>query len=115
MSSQASKTYSTLLTETAKQIMELEDRLQKNATSVSRLRNSLASNYIETVRAKEATEARVKLEGLKDYYEMRRNWGRFLKWCLGIILVFNISLVVAVGVGFLNFNDEWFLRIVLTT
>jgi hypothetical protein len=66
-------------------------------------------------RSKEATLAQIRLQGLQEYYGMRKNWGRFLMFCLAVILIFNIGLVIAVGKGGLTYKDEWFLRIVLTT
>lgn len=46
---------------------------------------------------------------------MRDEWNFILKWALVIILAFNILLVLLVGFGVLKYQDEWFLRIVLTT
>jgi len=72
-------------------------------------------NEISTVRAQESTEAQIRLDGLQTYFEMRRIWGDFLKNCLIVILAFNIGLIIFVGIGWLKYTDEWFLRIVLTT
>lgn len=69
----------------------------------------------DLLRLKQSSESQIKLEGLSDYYRMRRSWGTFLAVCLGIILAFNISLVIFTGLGFLKYQDNWFLRIVLTT
>ncbi len=66
-------------------------------------------------RSKEATYAQIKLRGLQEYYGMRRQWSIFLMICLGVILCFNVGLVIAGGIGWLKYTDEWFLRIVLTT
>ena len=72
------------------------------------------TKIIETL-VKSSTETQVKLEGLQDYFAMRRKWGAFLQICLSVILIFNIVLVFLVGFGLLKFKDEWFLRLVLTT
>jgi len=69
----------------------------------------------DSLRLKESSETQIRLDGLSDYYKMRRSWGDFLKLCLGLILVFNISLVILVGFEKLNYKDDWFLRLVLTT
>lgn len=112
MSSKPSRTYSELLAETEEQLKELRNRIKESQT---RLRNSRVLSDFETTRSIGSTEAQVKLEGLKDYYLMRRAWGNFLRICLAVILGFNIVLVYMAGKGHLQFNDEWFLRIVLTT
>lgn len=93
----------------SKTYRELLDKTEKQQDNVNLFVHG------DFLRAKESTEAQVKLAGLKDYYAMRRGWGTFLKWCLGIILAFNIFLVILVGINFLRYRDEWFLRIVLTT
>ncbi len=73
------------------------------------------SSSTDIVRTKASTLAQIKLQGLQDYYTMRKEWGKFLKICLAIILTFNIILVILVGIGWLKYQDEWFLRVVLTT
>lgn len=88
--------------------------MQRKA-SYSNLSAILDKQTITETREKSSTEAQVKLEGLRDYFAMRRNWGNFLQRCLFIILIFNIGLVALVGWGLLKFQDEWFLRLVLTT
>lgn len=104
-----SKAYSILLDESEQQLKKLRDRFK----DASNLRNLIIHSDI--IREKESTEAQVKLLGLKDYYGMRRSWGDFLKKCLAVILGFNIILVAFVGIGWLKFEDDWFLRIVLAT
>jgi hypothetical protein len=96
------KNYSQILKELDKQLKDQGE-------------NSFLHNFGESTRSKESTETQIRLDGLTDYYTMRRSWGDFLKICLGIILFFNISLVAFVGLGFLKYQDDWFLRIVLTT
>lgn len=105
------KTYSKLSAEINKQLKELKERIKKDQAKVNNLK---VTSDLES-RPNQSTEAQVKLEGLKDYYSMRRGWGIFLKRCLFLILGFNILLVVATGKEWMVFEDEWFLRIVLTT
>lgn len=97
----------------------LLENLEKQRANLSKINSSAKlrnlSVHTDVTRETESTIAKIKLDGLKKYYEMRQSWGNFLKWCLGIILGFNIVLVISVGLGILIFNDEWFLRIVLTT
>jgi hypothetical protein len=72
-------------------------------------------NSSDIFRIKHSTSEQITLQGMQDYYDMRREWNVLLKFALAIILVFNIALVFAVGLSWLHFSDEWFLRIVLTT
>jgi len=110
MTTRIAQTYSDLSTKAGEQLKkELGGSLQEFQT----LRN--VAVHTDIARTKESTEAQIKLVGLKDYYDMRRSWGNFLKWCLIVILAFNILLVLFVGMEWLKFKDEWFLRIVLTT
>jgi hypothetical protein len=62
-----------------------------------------------------AEEEEVRIKGLKEFFIMRRRWSWLLMALLVVILLFNVLLVILVGLGWLNFVDEWFLRIVLTT
>ena len=102
----AEKTYSQLIRELSAQIGKSKGEI------IDRNRIIHNSDYVRT---SDSTAAQVKLDGLKDYYIMRKSWGNFLKICLCIILVFNILLVFLVGSGVLVDKDDWFLRIVLTT
>lgn len=101
------------------QLLKESNKLRVSPSLASRMvepqTTSSQSISSDIARKKESTEAQVRLDGLVDYYEMRKGWGQFLKVCLGIILAFNISLVALVGIGYFKFTDEWFLRIVLTT
>lgn len=116
MSPQPSKaypeTYSRLSAGIDKQVKELRDRIKK---SEAKVRNFRVASDLEIIRPKQSTAAQIKLEGLIDYFKMRRSWDVFLKSCLAVILGFNIVLVYLTGTDRLVFADEWFLRIVLTT
>lgn len=90
-------------------------KLQEAQQKIGEIQEELLYALDQFSREKESSEAGIKLEGLKTYYEMRKVWGDFLKKCLAIILAFNILLVIFVGLGFLKYTDDWFLRIVLTT
>lgn len=70
--------------------------------------------HSEIVRVERATKAQIELAGLEDYYKMRKGWSEVLRFCLIIILCFNILLVGFVGLNMMSFKDEWFLRLVLT-
>lgn len=94
------------------QLLKESGLWSKDIKDINVLRNIVIS---DTARTKQATETEIRLKGLNAYYEMRKTWSTFLKWCLFIILSFNILLVALVGVNKLKYEDEWFLRLVLTT
>ncbi|MDP4011803.1 MAG: hypothetical protein Q8P72_06285 [Candidatus Roizmanbacteria bacterium] len=107
----ASKNYSKLLADIKKQEIQLEIQLEKMKQGLT----NEHSATLQSSREQQSTEVQIRLDGLQKYFEMRSTWGDFLKICLAIILAFNIVLIVIVGIGWLKYNDEWFLRIVLTT
>ncbi|PIR63943.1 MAG: hypothetical protein COU64_01815 [Candidatus Pacebacteria bacterium CG10_big_fil_rev_8_21_14_0_10_40_26] len=107
----ASKNYSKLLADIKKQEIQLEIQLEKMKQGLT----NEHSATLQSSREQQSTEVQIRLDGLQKYFEMRSTWGDFLKICLAIILAFNIVLIVVVGIGWLKYNDEWFLRIVLTT
>ena len=57
----------------------------------------------------------IQIKSEEEYFKMRKSWNMALLIALGTILIFNILLILGVGKGYLNFSDEWFLRLVLTT
>lgn len=98
----ASKTYTQLLKELSKKQKEAQPAPDTTTES-------------DIARIKETKEVGIRLKGLEDYFNMRQQWGSFLRICLAAVLLFNILLVIFVGLGILKFSDEWFLRLVLTT
>lgn len=103
----ASKNYAKLLAD----IKPPEIQLEKSKPGLI----NEHSDTLQSRREQQSTEVQIRLDGLQKYFEMRSTWGDFLKSCLKVILGFNIVLVIAVGLGLLKYDDEWFLRIVLTT
>lgn len=107
----ASKNYAKLLADIKRQEIQLVGlQLEKLKLGLNKHSATLQSS-----REQQSTEVQIRLDGLQKYFEMRSTWGDFLKTCLMVILGFNIFLVIAVGLGWLKYDDEWFLRIVLTT
>lgn len=102
------ETYSRLSAEINKLLEKSRGKVKENKIKLQGFRGSRDLEI-------QSTEAQIKIEGLRDYFLMRRSWNKFLKACLAAILGFNIILVYMSGTGQLIFNDEWFLRIVLTT
>jgi hypothetical protein len=49
----------------------------------------------------------------KDILAMRKLWASVFLVVIFAILFFEIGLTVAVGLGYLKFVDEWFLRIII--
>lgn len=70
---------------------------------------------IESSREKGASEAEIYIEGLREFFRLRKKWSWILASALLLILLFNIAVVFCVGFRWISFSDEWFLRIVLGT
>jgi len=55
------------------------------------------------------------VQGIQDFYKSRRLWSRFLVFCIGISLAFQIVLTVLVGAKVLNFVEyKWFLPVIIS-
>lgn len=63
-------------------------------------RNEEARNAIENTRKK------TDVEGLKDYYELRKQWSGYLKIIFFITIFFQIYLTVLIGLGRSKFPIE---------
>lgn len=51
------------------------------------------------------------LDAAKDYYKLRKDWSSFLMTVLALLVIFQITLTLFVGVGFFNFvNNQWFIN-----
>ena len=61
----------------------------------------------------QARQMELDLQERIEIMEMRGQWSEFFKWLVGSILVFEILLAVLVGTRLFQFNDEWFLRIIV--
>jgi hypothetical protein len=84
------------------------------AAEVSSVSSLAPTTNMDKKRKKDALREKIELEGLKQFFELRKRWSNYLVIALFIILAYNVLLVLAVGLGYLRFVDEWFLRIVLT-
>lgn len=76
--------------------------------------------HLHTEPAREDIKTKVQIESLKleikekeDVIKMRQEWSALFKLIVIVILIFEIGLTVFVGFGWLNFQDEWFLRIII--
>lgn len=54
------------------------------------------------------------LNEYRDIIQLRREWSSLFKVIVWIVLLFEILLTVAVGTQLLVFEDEWFLRIIIS-
>ena len=50
---------------------------------------------------------------LHDIITLRQSWSTDFRRIVVIVLLFEIGITLAVGLNYLQFNDEWFLRIIV--
>jgi hypothetical protein len=62
----------------------------------------------------EPSEVRLKAEELRQVLEMRKEWGKSFKALMWSIFWFEVALAILVGFGVVEFDDEWFVRIIVT-
>lgn len=53
----------------------------------------------------ESEETKIHLQGLTEYYSLRKRWSTFLCCLIGILITFHIVLTVFIGRGWFNFAD----------
>jgi hypothetical protein len=58
----------------------------------------------------EADRERIELDGRREYFRLRNKWS----WCIiawiTCLILFNIALAVAIGLGWFDFTEyEWFI------
>ncbi len=59
--------------------------------------------------------AHVTLQGQREYFELRKSWSEYLKIVLGVLIAFEMLLIVGVGAGYVNYmNYEWFINITVS-
>src|SRR5258708_1709383 len=61
----------------------------------------------------ESENARLSIQEYEKIIKMRGEWSNLFKIVVRAILVFEITLTILVGLGWLKFQDEWFLRIII--
>ena len=54
----------------------------------------------------------VEAQGRRDYFSLRKHWSCAMIAWITVLVVFNIALTVAVGIGCLVFEQEWFVTAV---
>lgn len=54
----------------------------------------------------------VEAQGRLDYFSLRKHWSCAMIAWITVLVVFNIALTVAVGIGCLVFEQEWFVTAV---
>lgn len=56
----------------------------------------------------------LRLKEKSEFLEFRKNWSKILLSLVIAIVVFNALFLIAVGIGWLTFHDEWLVRIITT-
>lgn len=62
---------------------------------------------------------KLKLEELRiqekaEFLQFRKNWSKNLLYLVIFIVIFNAAFLIAVGMKWLVFLDEWLVRIIIT-
>lgn len=55
----------------------------------------------------------LKLREKTDFLSFRKEWSRNLLYLVVFIVVFTAAFLIAVGLGWLTFMDEWLVRIII--
>ncbi len=56
----------------------------------------------------------LRLRETADFLSFRKNWSTKLLWLVIGIVIFNAVFLLAVGLGWLRYEDEWLVRIIIT-
>ncbi len=56
----------------------------------------------------------LRLREKSEFLAFRKQWSRYLLILVIAIVVFNAIFLIAVGKGWLRFQDEWLVRIIIT-
>lgn len=59
-------------------------------------------------------ELKLKIQEKSEFLSYRRQWSKYLLTLLIAIVLFNAMFLVTIGLGWLQFNDEWLVRIIIT-
>ncbi|MBN1162643.1 hypothetical protein JXA34_02785 [Patescibacteria group bacterium] len=62
----------------------------------------------------ESQKKQLEIREKEEVLEMRRKWANFFKGIVLVILFFEIIITFLVGSNLMVFEDEWFLRIIIT-
>ena len=65
-------------------------------------------------RTMESMMYQLRLEEKKNILKMREKWSTIFLITILVILVFEIIVTILVGAGCLKYEDEWFIRIIIT-
>lgn len=56
----------------------------------------------------------LRLRETAEFLNFRKSWSTKLLWLVISIVIFNAAFLLAVGVGWLQYEDEWLVRIIIT-
>ncbi|MQY43434.1 hypothetical protein GG681_12345 [Epibacterium sp. SM1969] len=84
--------------------------------SLSKKDEALVAGQVEAKeleRRAEAVEAAVRVQGLREFFDLRKTWSSWIIAWISALIFFNGCLAVFVGAGWLNFLEyEWFITAV---
>lgn len=67
----------------------------------------------QAVRTYQAELEKLQIEEFQQKLKLRSVWSRFLMGMVVLMILFQMGLFVSVGLGWLQFGDEWIARLVL--
>lgn len=53
----------------------------------------------------------LQVKEFEEVIKMRSHWSRFLMICVGVIILCQVGIFIAVGGGWLKFEDQWLARL----
>lgn len=56
----------------------------------------------------------LQLREKSEFLQFRKHWSKNLLWLVVFIVVFNAFFLIAVGLQWLKFLDEWLVRLIVT-
>lgn len=91
--------------------MENRDPASTNKITIAELYSQVGSqrgtlSFEDRQRDAQLTlrETETHIKGWEQYYELRNGWSNILKWLVGTMVFFQISLTIAIGRNWLNFS-----------
>jgi hypothetical protein len=90
----------------------------KISQAVDNIEKYLSSEILEQKQSDtkhKTEEQRAHLDGIREFYKLRRKWSWFILGCIGTLVIFQITVTFLVGFNHLNFIEyKWFLPLVIT-
>ncbi|CAN5243815.1 hypothetical protein BH09PAT2_BH09PAT2_07380 [soil metagenome] len=87
---------------------------QENTLSPPAIEETVIDDAQQISKNLESQLAELRLREKSEFLAFRKQWSRYLLMLVIAIVVFNALFLVAVGKKWLQFNDEWLVRVIIT-